>query len=282
MQRSLLISAFLLAFCNAASAFQTQAPAACLDRPPAERPYSRVRLIDVVKSQTPVRAEYLIRACGVRVVFNSELEGDLREAGAEDNVIAAVREVAPKPALREPEPAPPASTPPPPAESRAPEDPVGSPSGLSNRRAPGWNLPDGDLNHYDVLDYRGRWLLLDFMITNCSHCKALGRVLEQVQSRYGGKVAVVSITIAPPETVATVSAFLRENALTTPILFDMGQVAAVYLMISPERPTFDTPHLFVIDPNGNIVRDWGYNASTKQMMDGPASVMFRQLDRLIQ
>jgi formylglycine-generating enzyme required for sulfatase activity len=52
-----------------------------------------------VKSQTPVRAEFLIRACGVHVVFNADLENDLREAGAENNVIAAVREVAPKPVV---------------------------------------------------------------------------------------------------------------------------------------------------------------------------------------
>ena len=75
-----------------------QSPAPCLDRPPAERAYTRVRLIDVVRDQTPVRAEYLIRTCGIRVAFQKELEADLREAGAEDNVIEAIREVAPRPA----------------------------------------------------------------------------------------------------------------------------------------------------------------------------------------
>ncbi|MFN0100543.1 MAG: formylglycine-generating enzyme family protein [Bryobacteraceae bacterium] len=73
---------------------QQQAPAPCLDRPVADRPYTRVRLIAVVQDQTPVRAEYLIRTCGVRVPFNAELEADLKEAGAEEKLIAAVREVA--------------------------------------------------------------------------------------------------------------------------------------------------------------------------------------------
>lgn len=48
-----------------------------------------------------MRAEYLIRTCGVRVAFSSELERDLRESGAEENLIAAVRDVAPKPVMEE-------------------------------------------------------------------------------------------------------------------------------------------------------------------------------------
>lgn len=82
-----------------------QATAPCLERLPAERPYTRVRLLDTVKNQTPVRAEYLIRTCGVRVPFTSELESDLRESGAGDSIIAAVRDAAPKStAARKPEP----------------------------------------------------------------------------------------------------------------------------------------------------------------------------------
>lgn len=83
--------------CALIAAAQPQVPAPCLDRPLAERPYSRVRLIAVVSDQGPNRAEYLIRACGVRVPFTADLEADLKEAGAEENVIRAVREVAPRP-----------------------------------------------------------------------------------------------------------------------------------------------------------------------------------------
>jgi peroxiredoxin len=153
--------------------------------------------------------------------------------------------------------------------------------GLSNRRAPSWNLPDSNMKRYDLLDYRGKWLLLDFMITECPHCKSLSGNLEKVQAKYGSKVAVVSITVTPPETQATVAAFTKANKLTIPIVFDMGQVAAVYLMISPDRPSFDTPHLFVVDPNGNIVRDWGYTTATKDMIEGPPSVLIQQLDSII-
>src|SRR5438034_11834295 len=101
--------------------------------------------------------------------------------------------------------------------------------GLSNRRAPSWNLPDSSLKHYDLLDYRGKWLLLDFMITNCVHCKALSGILEKVQAKHGSQLAAVSITVTPPETQASVQKYVKENSLKSPILFDMGQVAAIYL-----------------------------------------------------
>ena len=153
--------------------------------------------------------------------------------------------------------------------------------GLSNRRAPSWNLPDSSLKRYDILDYRGKWLVLDFMITNCPHCKTLSSILEKVKSRYAGKAAVVSITVTPPENQDTVAAYVKENKITIPILFDMSQVAAVYFKIAPSKPAMDTPHLFVVDPNGNIVRDWGYGEATKDLMEGPGTTLFKELDNLI-
>jgi len=49
-----------------------QAPAPCLLRPEAERPYSKQRLLVVVREQTPMRSEYLIRTCGVQPVWSAD------------------------------------------------------------------------------------------------------------------------------------------------------------------------------------------------------------------
>lgn len=72
-----------------------QEPAPCLSNPVAARPYTRLKLLDVVRDQTPPRAEYLIRTCGVRVPFDKDLESDLREAGASEGLVNIVRKVAP-------------------------------------------------------------------------------------------------------------------------------------------------------------------------------------------
>ncbi len=60
-----------------------------------------------------------------------------------------------------------------------------SAQGLSNRRAPSFSLPDSALQQHDILDYRGSWLLLDFMETNCPKCKELSVKLEAAKKQYG-------------------------------------------------------------------------------------------------
>jgi len=127
---------------------------------------------------------------------------------------------------------------------------------LSGRRAPSFALPDSKLQSHDILDSRGHWLLLDFMKTDCPHCKELSKKLEGVKGRYGAKVEVLSILIAPPETIQSVTHYVTENKITSAFLFDQGQVAVTYFRATPQNPQFDTPHLFAIDPNGMIVRDW--------------------------
>lgn len=130
---------------------------------------------------------------------------------------------------------------------------------LSGRRAPSFSLPDVRLQQHDILDYRGRWLLLDFMKTDCPHCKDLSKKLEGVMARYSGKVAVLSIVL-PPDNQQTVARYAAETRTTSPIVFDSSQVAVAYFKATPSTPGFDTPHLFAIDPNGTIVRDWGQAA----------------------
>jgi peroxiredoxin len=129
--------------------------------------------------------------------------------------------------------------------------------GLSGRRAPSFSLPDSTFKQYDILDYRGRWLLVDFMKTDCPHCKALSKTLEEVKTRYGAKVAILSVVV-PPDNMDRVARYKAENKVTAPILFDSSQVAAAYFKITPaNNGSFDTPHLFAIDPAGTIARDWG-------------------------
>ena len=149
----------------------------------------------------------------------------------------------------------------------------------SNRRAPGFSLPDTNFKRYDLLDYRGKWLLIDFMNTNCPHCKSLSAVLEQAKQRYrAAKLAVLCIVIAPPETQATVGRYVAENKVTSPIVFDMGQVAASYFNATPQKASFDTPHLFIINPEGTIVQDYGHSDQNQDILEGAG--LFKVLDQI--
>lgn len=128
--------------------------------------------------------------------------------------------------------------------------------GLSGRRAPSFSLPDSKLVQHDILDYRGNWLIVDFMQTNCPHCKALSKTLEGLKAKFGARLAVLSVVL-PPDNLGTVAKYIQENKITVPVLFDSSQVAVSYFKSTPTSASFATPHWFVIDPRGTIVRDWG-------------------------
>ncbi len=150
---------------------------------------------------------------------------------------------------------------------------------LSGRRAPGFALPDSNLNYHDPQDYRGRILIVDFMATNCPHCSTLSKTLEQVKSRYGGKVAVLSVVNPPADNQNTVARYVAAHKITSPVLFDCGQVAASYLKVTPQRPTFDVPHIFIIDQQGIIRHDYGYNMLNRDIFEGKG--LFTVLDRML-
>ncbi len=143
---------------------------------------------------------------------------------------------------------------------------------LSRRRAPGFSLPDRNIQRYDLQDFRGKWVLIDFMETRCPHCQELSQTLEKVKIRYGSRVVIFSAVIAPPETQQTVSKYIQEQNVTIPVLFDQGQMAASYFQATPAKPAFDTPHLFIIDPGGTIVRDFSHP---------DAAALIKELDVLV-
>jgi peroxiredoxin len=149
---------------------------------------------------------------------------------------------------------------------------------LSGRRAPGFSLPDSSSTQHDLADYRGKWVLLDFMKTDCPHCKALSKVLEQVKTQFGTSVAILGVVIAPPENTSTVARYSMENKITTTIVFDQGQMAASYFKLTPTHSSYDTPHLFVINPAGTIVKDWS-DVEGPEILEGGG--LARELQKLM-
>jgi thiol-disulfide isomerase/thioredoxin len=144
----------------------------------------------------------------------------------------------------------------------------------SSRRAPGFSLVDVKTQLHDLADYHGKVVIVEFMQTTCPHCNAFAGVLEQVQQKYGDRVAILSIA-NPPDTQATVSPFIAAHKITYPVLFDCGQVAYSYL----RSASFDIPHIFLIDGNGGIREDFGYSDATKDIFEGKG--IFSHLDAML-
>jgi peroxiredoxin len=135
---------------------------------------------------------------------------------------------------------------------------------LVNRRAPSFSLPDSNFVQHDILDYRGKWLILEFLMTaqqNCATCKDLTKRLDALMAKNASKLAVLGIANTPPETQDTIKAFVAETKTKIPVVFDASMVAMSYFKATPARPQIDPGHLFLINPQGMIVKDWvGGNA----------------------
>ncbi len=149
---------------------------------------------------------------------------------------------------------------------------------LSGRRAPGFSLPDVRTRQHDLQEYRGKIVVLDIMQSKCPHCGRLADILEKLHRKYGEKVAVLSI-VNPPDTQTTVAHFMVEHGITTPVLFDCGQVSISYLEATPQHPSVDVPHLFLIDGQGMIRNDFGYGFDTRNIFEGDGLDL--EIDRLM-
>jgi peroxiredoxin len=149
---------------------------------------------------------------------------------------------------------------------------------LSNRRAPGFSLPDLNLKQYDTQDYRGKILIVEIMQTTCPHCAAFSAILEEAVAKYGGRVAVLSLTL-PPDKIDDVKRYIAKNKITVPILFDSGQAAASYLKAGPQSGAISVPHVFLIDAQGMIRNDYEYSPLTKDIFEGKG--LFAELDRML-
>jgi len=150
---------------------------------------------------------------------------------------------------------------------------------LSGRRAPGFALPDLHLKTHDLADYRGKVVLLDLMKTDCPGCQKLSQTLEKIKAAYGDKVAVLSV-VNPPDNQTSVRAYVSMHKVTGPVLFDCGQMAASYVMATPQKPSVNLPHLFVIDQQGFIRNDFGQDdIVTGNFLDGKR--LMKEIDGLL-
>jgi len=151
---------------------------------------------------------------------------------------------------------------------------------LSNRRAPGFALPDAAYQHYyDLQDYAGKVVVIDIMSTRCPHCLLAATTLEQVKTRYGDKVAILEVVL-PPDNQSTISKFILTNNVTVPVICDMGQMTASYFKATPSTmQQIQVPHLFVVDQHGMIRNDYSYEESTRTVFEGAG--LFAEIDKLL-
>ena len=150
---------------------------------------------------------------------------------------------------------------------------------LSGRRAPGFALPDINLNVHDLYDYRGKVVVLDIIKTDCPACNQFQSTLENLRTRFGDKLQILTIVV-PPDSDKTVARFIAAHKIKTPILFDCGQATSSYIKATPQNPTVELPHVFLIDASGWIRNDYGYKLGTEKVFERPETLI-AEIDTLI-
>src|SRR5574340_749847 len=149
---------------------------------------------------------------------------------------------------------------------------------LSGRRAPGVSLADTTGRQHDLQDYRGKYVVVEFFQSTCPHCAAFADVLTEAYTRYAGRVQILSIAVYPDK-APDVQRYMSGHKVRYPVLFDCGQVTASYYKATPQNPTVEFPHVFIVDPQGMIRNDYGYSLLTRDIFEGKG--LFRELDRLL-
>ncbi|MGH9657294.1 MAG: peroxiredoxin family protein [Bryobacteraceae bacterium] len=145
------------------------------------------------------------------------------------------------------------------------------------KRAPGFALLDAETQKiHDILDYRGRVVVLEFMQAACPHCAKFTNLLDQAQTKYGNRVAILSIA-NPPSNHQAVAEFVKANKVKTPILFDCGQV--LYSYVAPKTGSILVPQVFLIDAQGIVRREFGYTEETRAIFEGKG--LFAEIDAVL-
>jgi peroxiredoxin len=99
--------------------------------------------------------------------------------------------------------------------------------------------------------FKGKVVLIQFLITNCSHCQTLSQLLTKLQAEYapqGFQAFGVAINDATPEMVQT---YVKDHQLGIPVGYAPRDQVVGYLGIS-EVERLAVPQVMIIDRHGVV------------------------------
>lgn len=150
---------------------------------------------------------------------------------------------------------------------------------LAGRRVSSFTLPDSTGRYYDILDYRGKVLVIELMKTDCPHCAATAKTLENVRAKYGDRVSILAIVNSRADNPQKVADYVARHRISYPLLWDFGQASAALLQLTPRTPTVSFPTIFVVDANGIIVEDISFTDANQSFFDGPG--LMKAIDKAL-
>lgn len=111
------------------------------------------------------------------------------------------------------------------------------------------NLPGG--KQLLLSQYRGKAVILAFILTYCSHCQKTTQILSQLQSEYGPRGLQVLGSAIEDGAAMAVPGFIRQFQPSFPVGFNTRDTVLEYLQHSPMMQLM-MPQLVFIDRQGVI------------------------------
>ncbi len=122
-------------------------------------------------------------------------------------------------------------------------------------RAPDFTLPDWQGNKVSLAEFRGRVVLLQFFQTECPVCQREAPLLEEVYRKHKDEGLVVIGVSHDAGGPAALKQFAQRFDLTYFLLLGDLEIAVRYLGITPQVSSFDVPHFFLINRDGDVVKE---------------------------
>jgi peroxiredoxin len=120
---------------------------------------------------------------------------------------------------------------------------------LLGRTAPDIQITPPTGKPISVSQHKGNVVLLQFLLTDCSHCQATARMLSELQAEFANRgFQVIGVAFNPN---AVIQSFREGNGVTFPVGEADRTRVAEYLGYSPTE-RFVVPQIMLIGRDGQI------------------------------
>jgi peroxiredoxin len=100
--------------------------------------------------------------------------------------------------------------------------------------------------------YKGKVVVVQFLITTCSHCQALSQALTKLQAEFGSK-GFQAVGVAFNEAdAAMVKSYVADHRIGIPVGFAPRDAVMGYLGVSVMDQRLTVPQVVVIDRSGQV------------------------------
>jgi peroxiredoxin len=114
--------------------------------------------------------------------------------------------------------------------------------------------------------YKGKVVVVQFLITTCSHCQAFSQTLTKLQAEFGPK-GFQAVGVAFNEAnAAMVKSYVEDHRIGIPVGFAPHDAVIGYLGVSVLDQRLTVPQVVVIDRSGQV-RAQTDTAGTRELVD---------------